>query len=56
VADPEKRKGVSCQLLDEVAAIHVIAEECITTDRPRSDVKEAIFQLASWLSRHRRNQ
>jgi hypothetical protein len=56
VTDPEKRKGVSGQLLDEVAAIHVIAEESITTDRPGGDVKEAIVKLASWPSRHRPNQ
>jgi hypothetical protein len=56
VTDPEKRKGVSGQLLDEVVAIHVIAEESITTDRPGGDVKEAIVQLASWPSRHRPNQ
>jgi hypothetical protein len=56
VADPEKRKGVSGQLLDEVAAIHIVAEESFTTDRPRRDVKEAIVQLASWPSGHRPNQ
>jgi len=52
VADPEKRERASGQLLDEVAAIHVITEEGITTDCPRGDVEEAVAQLASWLSRH----
>jgi len=54
MAHPEKCTRRSRELFDEVAAIHVVAKEIIALDRARSDVKEAVVQVAAWPPRHGR--